>query len=219
MIIKYKIKFSMLVFIDESGDPGLKIDSGSSRFFVISLVIFGDHEEAEACDRRISLLSRELGYPEGFVFHFKENSHKIRLAFLNAVAPYNFVYFGFVLNKDPKKLWGEGFKVKESLYKVVCSYVFENAKPHLKNAIVVIDKTGKKVFRSQLGKYLKKRLNTEAKDIIKKVKMQPDRGNNLLQLADYVVGIINRYYQGKKHGKEYRRFIAHKEMWVQMWPK
>ncbi|TAN62457.1 DUF3800 domain-containing protein [bacterium] len=209
----------MLVFIDESGDPGLKIESGSSRYFVISLVVFEDHKEAESCDKRISLLGRELGYPDGFVFHFKDNSHKMRLSFLEAVAPYDFNYFGFVLNKDPNKLWGKGFQFKESLYKSACSYVFENAKPYLKNAIVVIDKSGHEVFRSQLASYLKRKINDKADNIIKKVKMQPDRGNNLLQLADYVAGVINRYVQGKKGSDEYRRFIAAKEINVQIWPK
>lgn len=32
----------MLVFIDDSGDPGFKLDKGSSRFFVICSVIFDD---------------------------------------------------------------------------------------------------------------------------------------------------------------------------------
>jgi hypothetical protein len=49
--------------------------------------------------------------------------------------------------------------------------------------------------------------------------MQPDRGNNLLQLVDYVAGVINRYCQGKKGADEYRRFIAAKEINVQIWPK
>ncbi len=209
----------MLVFIDESGDSGLRIDQGSSRYFVVSLIIFEDHEEAEACDKRISLLGRELGYPEGFYFHFTDNSHKVRLAFLQAVALYDFIYFSFVLNKDPGKLWGEGFKFKESLYKAACSFVFENAKPYLKEAIVIVDKSGKKVFRSQLATYLKRRINNTANDVIKKVKMQPDRGNNLLQLADYVAGVTNRYQQGKKFSNEYRHFIAHREARVQVWPK
>lgn len=30
----------MLVFIDESGDSGLKIGEGSSRYFTVGLVIF-----------------------------------------------------------------------------------------------------------------------------------------------------------------------------------
>ena len=35
----------MLVFIDESGDTGLKIEKGSSRYFVIALVSFEENEE------------------------------------------------------------------------------------------------------------------------------------------------------------------------------
>ena len=208
----------MLVFIDESGDSGLKITEGSSRYFVISLVIFEDHKEAEACDQRIKLLGRELGHPQGYYFHFVDNSHAVRLKFFEAVAPYGFTYFGFVLNKDPQKLWGEGFKHKESLYKSTCGYVFENAKPYLDQAIVIIDKSGQKVFRSQLASYLKRKINDRQRQYIKEVKMQPDRGNNLLQLADYVAGSINRFQQGKKFSPEYRRFIAHKEINVQLWP-
>lgn len=37
----------MIVFIDESGDPGFKIESGSSEVFVLALVVFDDNLEAE----------------------------------------------------------------------------------------------------------------------------------------------------------------------------
>jgi hypothetical protein len=104
----------MLVFIDESGDSGLKIEKGSSKFFTVALVAFEDHEEAIACDQRISLLRRELGWKEGSEFHFNKNSKEIRKSFLKAVLPYNFFYYGIVINKDPQKLWGEGFRNKES---------------------------------------------------------------------------------------------------------
>lgn len=60
----------MLVFVDESGDSGLKISQGSSRFFTIALVVFEDHDEAIACDQRITLLKRELSWVEGSEFHY-----------------------------------------------------------------------------------------------------------------------------------------------------
>lgn len=37
----------MLIFIDDSGDPGFKLDKGSSKVFVIACVIFDDGLEAE----------------------------------------------------------------------------------------------------------------------------------------------------------------------------
>jgi len=209
----------MLAFIDESGDPGLKLEKGSSQYFTIRLVVFDDHEEATACDQRIELLKRELGWQGLNEFHFKRNSNKVREAFLKAISPYNFFYYGIVINKDPKKLWGEGFKDKQSFYKYAAGLVFENAKDKLDKAIVVIDRSGNLEFRNQLVKYLRRRMNVSTK-VIKKVKMQRSEGNNLLQLADYVTGIINRSVQNRKKKADlFRKIIAHREIFVQIWPK
>ncbi len=209
----------MLVFIDESGDPGLKLERGSSRFFTVALVVFEDREEATACDQRIQLLKKEVGWDDASEFHFKRNSDRIRRAFLEAVAPYNFFYYGIVINKDPKKLWGKGFKSKESFYKYACGLVFENAKEKLANAIVVIDKSGDLDFRNQLARYLRNRMNKD-KRMITNVKMQRSSGNNLLQLTDYIAGVINRSAQNrKKYADEYRKLIGHREIYVQSWPK
>jgi len=207
----------MLVFIDESGDSGLKIEKGSSRYFTVGLVVFEDREDALACDQRISLLKNELGLPVNYEFHFKRNSDKVRRAFLQAVAPYNFFYYGIVINKNPEKLWGDGFRNKESFYKYACGLIFENAKEKLEKAIVVIDESGNLDFKRQLAKYLRRKTGS---GIIKKVKMQRSEGNNLLQLADYVASIINRSVQNKKKwSDDYRKIIAHREIYVQIWPK
>ncbi len=100
----------MLVFVDESGDPGLKLATGSSKFFVVSMVVFDDAEDAQAADDRITLLRREMGVNPRFEYRFNKCRHGFRCQFLAAVAPYDFFYWGIVINKDPAKLWGEGFK-------------------------------------------------------------------------------------------------------------
>jgi len=210
----------MLVFIDESGDPGFKLKQGSSRCFTVALVVFEDNEEAVDCDTKIRLLRKELGWADDSEFHFKRNSDNVRRAFLTAVAPYNFFYYGIVINKDPKKLWGKGFKDKMSFYKYACGLVFENAKEKLDNATVIIDESGSLDFRHQLAKYLRKKINEEQRNFINKVKMQRSSGNNLLQLADYVASVINRSVQrNKKFAQEYRSIIYHREIHVQIWPK
>jgi len=209
----------MLVFIDESGDSGLKIDQGSSRYFTVSLVVFEENEEAVACDQRIELLKRELNWDPASEFHFKNNSDKVREAFFQAVIPYSFFYYGIVINKDLKKLWGDGFKDKMSFYKYACSLVFENAKDKLDCSTIVIDKSGNLDFRHQLEKYLKTKSNTNTRRI-KKIKMQDSRKNNLLQLADYVAGAISRSISdNRKHKDKYRKMISRREIYVQIWPK
>jgi hypothetical protein len=60
----------------------MKGKPGSSRFFVVTAVLFEDHEEAEICDKRIDELRAELGLSENFEFHFNSCSDRFRTRFL-----------------------------------------------------------------------------------------------------------------------------------------
>jgi hypothetical protein len=211
----------LLVFVDESGDSGRKIPHGSSAYFVVGAVTFEDYDEASECDARIARLREELKLPPTFEFHFSHNSKRQRQAFLEAVSPYQFFYHIFALNKDPVKLWGPGFNHKASLYKYAAGLTFENAKAWLDNAIVVIDRNGSKEFQWELARYLRRRIKDgDGRNLIKKVKQADSRGNNLLQLADYVAGVSTRFITGKSDGVEYRRkYLSHREISLQIWPK
>lgn len=211
----------MLVFIDESGDTGLKLDQGSSRYFGVSLVAFDDEDDAKACDQRIQLLKRELKRTVSSEFHFKRNSDRVRTAFLKAVSPYNFFYYGIVIDKDPAKLWDEAFSTKESFYQYVCGLVFENAKDKLRDATVIIDRSSSQEFQRKLAAYLRNKLEKDPTiRILKHVRTQRSETNNLLQLADYVATIVCRSVQNtRNHDDQFRRIIAHREISVQVLPK
>jgi hypothetical protein len=91
----------------------------------------------------------------------------------------------------------------------------------LDNATVVIDGSGSREFRRELGTYLRKRINDQKGDsrFIGKIKLQDSHSNNLLQLADMVCGAVARSYNQKEDAETYRRLIAHREIYVQFWPK
>lgn len=201
-----------IVFIDESGDTGLKLEKGSTRYFVITMVLFEENEEAVACDKRIELLKRELRVKDEF--KFSQLSIEKRIAFFEAMLSYSFFYFAVVIDKDAHKQ--SGFKLRENFYKYSCSLVFENAKPYLKNAIIVIDGNGSKDFRLRLQDYLKHKVGS---GIIKKIKIQDSKQNNLLQLADMVAGAVHRCFADKTDKDIYRKLLATKEFNVQTWPK
>lgn len=95
----------MLVYVDESGDPGLKIAQGSSSHFVVALVVFQDEDEARVLEQRLVLLRHELDLDPRFEFKFNKCSAEIRTAFLKAVAPYDFFYYGISIRKQG--LYGE----------------------------------------------------------------------------------------------------------------
>lgn len=202
----------MLVFVDESGDAGLKLAEGSTRYFVVTLVFFEEAEESNACYKRIELLKKELSIADGGEFKFSSLKQDKRLAFLNAVGSFQFFYYGIVINKE--KLYGAGFKVKESFYKYACNLVFQNAKPQLRDAIVVIDGSGERQFRRELKTYLNKKVD----GTIKKIVLQKSHSNNLIQLADMVAGSLHYSFKPKKDHMLYRNVIKPREMHVQVWP-
>ena len=89
------------------------------------------YEEALACDQKIELLKRELGFSSGSEFKFGKLRKDQRIKFFEAVLPYSFFYFGVVINKDPQKLYGNGFRIKESFYKGLSRNKLSNYSAHI----------------------------------------------------------------------------------------
>jgi hypothetical protein len=208
----------MLVFLDESGDTGRKVNSGSSQYFVVSIALFDDNDEASRCDQRIELLRNELNRPD-FEFHFSDNSRNVRKAFLEAINPYHFSYITVAIDKTPDKLYGAGFNNKESFYKYACHMVLTNALPYLESAKLIIDKSGNGTFQGELRRYLRNKLGDPTGTKINSFKPQDSRKNNLLQLVDYCAGISARKVQNKKDWQDYYKYISAKELNFQLWPK
>lgn len=208
----------MLVFVDESGDPGLKFGEGSSECFVVVAVIFQTEEHAHACIQTINNLRGELRMPAYREFRFSKSSSKIRMLFLRRVAGNNFRYLSFALNKT--KVTGPGYQYKDSLYKNTVKMLFENALPILSNAIVYIDKSGGREFSEQLKKYLMDRMtNSDGSCPVKRVRTEDSHSNNLLQLADMVCGAVARKYRVPgKDGLKYWQIIRAKEVNARLWP-
>ncbi len=209
----------MLVFVDESGDTGLKFEKGSSERFVVTLVIFEDVEDAHAAESRIKKLRHELGLKKDFEFHYSGMKSRYREPFFKALGQQQFFYCTISINK--RKLVGPGFKNKESFYKYACRLVFENAKPLLDNAKIVIDGSGSREFKRELSSYLKRHMNSKDDRFkrIKKVQMEDSKKNDLIQLADMVCGAVARKLAGKSDGVQHQRYIRHLELRVQEWPK
>ena len=211
----------MLGFFDESGDPGLKTDSGSSLYFVVALVTFSDNEEALRCDRRIDTLRGELRLPHSYEFHFSVNSKGVREAFLRAVQAIDFRYHIFVVDKTPMVLNQTPFNSSGSLYRYAAVSLFENAGPYLEELSVVMDKGSNREFRAGLFRDLRNSTNPNSgRQLIKRMKQQDSRRNNLLQLVDYVASIINQAMSGKSDSQEMlKRYLERREVTRGIWPE
>jgi hypothetical protein len=122
---------------------------------------------------------------------------------------------------DKSRLLNQHLKEKGAFYNYMIRLVFENAKPYLSAAIVVLDRSGGLEFRRKLARYLRKKIcERGGKPMLKKVKMQPSHGNNLLQLADMVCGAVARSFRDDKADRFlYRNLLKERELQVEIWPK
>ena len=208
----------MLVFIDESGDAGIRLQKGSSETFTVTMVVIENQHEANRLDTRIDSLKREMGKLSNFEFKFSKLERKHKLRFLSEIAGYNFSYLSVVINK--KMLTSEGFNKTDTVYKYTCKLVLENARHFLVNARVVIDGSGSREFRQQLETYLKRKINDESSPYshIQSITMRDSKENNLLQLADMICGAVSRSFKSKTDSNEYRKLIKRREKCVRFWP-
>lgn len=187
----------MLVFIDDSGDPGFKIARGSSVIFVICCVIFDDDLEAEKVAVKIKELRRKLKKSDRFEFKFNKCSKKYRTEFLRTVASAKFRVRAIVMPKE--KIYSEELRrSKESFYNFTIKMVLRHNSGTIKNARIRLDGRGNRVFRRRLLTYLRRDLNTGERRVVKNIRFRDSKRDVLIQLADMVAGSINRSFQTRK---------------------
>lgn len=198
----------MIIFIDESGDAGFKIAKGSSRNFVVVLIIFEDELDAEETALAIKKLRRNLKKSDNFEFKFNKMDKKTRLVFLDTVKKCKFKIRAIVIQKE--KIYSRALREsKDKFYNFVMKEVLRNNNDTIKNARIRLDGLGERTFRRNLSVYLRKNLNDKNKSIIKDLKFRNSKNDVLIQLADMIAGTISKSYDvGKSDSKEYIKTIA-----------
>ena len=88
----------MLVFIDDSGDPGFKLEKGWSKHFVIACIIFDDNLDAEETALKIKRLRRALKWRDDHEFKFNKTNKQIRLALSSEFSGNNMTVSAFILS-------------------------------------------------------------------------------------------------------------------------
>lgn len=206
----------MIVFIDDSGDAGFKIEKGSSKAFVICCIIFDDQLEAEKTAIRIKELRRELKKADQFEFKFNKCSKAYRVKFLEAVKPFNFRIRAIVMPKNV--IHSEELKTsKQSFYNYTIKTILKHSSGKIKKAKIRLDGHGDKIFRKELLSYLRRCLDTIDKGMIKNLRFRDSSRDVLIQLADLVAGSINRTLQTEKTDHDlYWDIIKNKneDLWI-----
>jgi hypothetical protein len=182
----------MLVFIDESGDPGFKVSKGSSRVFTAVLVAFRDRDQAAPTQAAIEQLAKRLRIePE---FKFNKCRPEVRDAFFNSVAPFGFCVRAIVVEKE--KIYSPHLRTnKEAFYSFFVRSMLKFDNGLIQAAKVVIDGSADRQFKKELAGYFRRSL---APGRIEKLSFQNSQGDRLVQLADMCAGAIARSYRNDR---------------------
>lgn len=179
----------MLVYIDESGDAGFKIDRGSSPVFVAAMVIF-DSAEAATATRDLIARSAARAAHRG-EFKFSKSRDEVRDLFFDAVRNGPFRVRCIVVEKaviHSTALRSD----KENFYAFFVKQMLRHDNGRLTNARVIIDGSGDREFRQELSSAIRKRVREGA---VRDCRFSDSRTDPLIQLADMCAGAVARSYR------------------------
>lgn len=174
----------MLIFIDESGDPGFKLTS--SPCLIMTMVIFDDYTEADNTRALVEKLGKTYRIkPE---YRFTNCSAQNRTAFFDGIRACKFRIRSIVMYKN--KMHSHFLRNKPMYF---YNYTLRQLLTHnnLANAKVRIDGNAKKEFLKAAKSYLRQQIPP---GIVDNVKFLDSQEEPLIQLADMVTGAIARLY-------------------------
>lgn len=181
----------MYVFIDDSGDPGFKLENGSSHLFVIACCVFESAENAEQAASSVKQLRDELGRSSLSEFKFSKTRLELQKKFFSRLDPDLFFIRSIVVDKktlDSKYLLAD----HESFYNYVIQLVLTNSEGTIQEASVKIDGSGSRDYRAAARKYLIAEVNKSGAQLIRKVSFVKSHTDFLIQVADMFAGCIRR---------------------------
>ena len=195
----------MFVYLDESGDTGFKFRQGSTRFFVITLLIVEDPIPIHAA---IDELRRRFGFDHRTEFKFNHSSAQVKRAFFEELRKHDFAVQALVIDKTTVPR--QSMKQQESFYDFVIRSVLANNREAIQDAMLVLDQSIKSRKRQdQLATYLRRALNTDPHaSRIRGIVHHESHRDNLIQAADMVSGAIYARYH--RNNDVYFKFIAEK---------
>lgn len=186
----------MLVFIDDAGDPGFKLEKGSSKHFVIACVIFDDNLDAEEASLRIKRFRRELKWRDDHEFKFNKMNKQLRLSFLREVKNCNFRIRAIVADKT--LIRSPELKTnKNKFYNYMIKEVLSKSDGFIKSGRIRLDGHEDRAYKKAATTYFRQQANPKG-GVIKDMKFVNSKNDSLIQLADMVAGSILRTTQSTK---------------------
>jgi len=181
----------MFVYLDEAGDTGFKFERGSSRYFVITLLLVDDPIPMHVA---IDQLRQALGFASGNEFKFYQSSHHTRMTFLRMLRRQNFTAQVLVIDKT--LMTRPHMRKQETFYNYLVKMILDHDDGTIIDAMIVLDESAKsKQSKQRLTTYLRRALNADAQvPRVRGVRYHDSRSDYLIQAIDMIAGAVYASY-------------------------
>lgn len=194
----------MPTFIDESGDTG-ELPVSSARYFSLVAVHLPTHDDAENLRIRIRELRRELQLKSNFEFKYSRlsNYRERRLRFIETIATSRLQFAFCRLDKaESKKTKNSRVEIfRECINPIAECFApvylqAESETGHFGGEIVVIDDNQDQQFLNATREAFCKFTSDlkPGRKLVRKVRFQGSQPDEMLQVADMVVGLTSDHF-------------------------
>lgn len=186
----------MFGYADESGEPGIK--KSENDYFVFCIVLFRNKYEIERARDSIVGFRKRYSLPENHEFHYVTDSKKTRRGFARFIGYLEYSYISISIHKNEYQ--------RTASFAKMADLILETLEKHHIDANVIMD------INPRLYKEL--RVRKRGYNVNLRFMEKKSRGNDLIQLADYVTALKTRHlkYPHKSNVQALFSFIEKKNL-------
>ncbi len=193
-----------LAYLDEFGDSSFDFaNQNTSSHFIITAIII-DQEIEKSLEKELDLV-RIKHFQTGEIKSSKvSDNDERRLKILTDFDSLDYKIYSLIVDK--KKLYGQGFRYKQSFYKKLHSIVDRELFKLFPNLQITADEHGSTEFMTGFVSYIKK---NHIPDLFDQsgFRFIDSHGNLTVQLADFISGTLARCFDERKKSKKGNSFI------------
>ncbi len=192
----------VIAFADEFGTNSFDFKTQSSHFIIASVIV--NLDESELVTEKLEAV-RVKYFQKGEIKSNKVgDNHKRRQLILNALQEINFSIYAVVVDKE--KLFGEGFKYKQSFYKFLNGILYKELYRTFPQLELKVDEHGGNDFMLSFKKYVQ---TNHIRDLFEGSEFHIQKSHSELgvQLADFIAGTLGYIYDKHKKSSESSKFL------------
>src|SRR5690606_4245503 len=192
----------VIAFADEFGNNSFDFDKQGSHFIIASIII--NEDDINEIYVQLEAIRKKF-FQSGEIKSSKvKDNHKRRILILRELNKVNFSVYAVIIDK--RKLFGEGFKYKQSFYKYLNGILYKELYRTFPQLELKVDEHGGNDFMRSFKKYVEK---NHIRNLFAGSDFHIEKSHNDLgvQLADLMAGTLGYIFDELKKSDKSSEFI------------